>query len=166
MADEKHTVYIGLGANLGDANKTIVEAVAAISALPTSKLVKSSALYQTAPVDASGNDYINAVIELETALSPSDILHALQSIEHDHGRVRPYSNAPRTLDCDVLLYDQRIIATAELVVPHPRMTQRAFVLVPLIEIAPEIHIPDQGKARDFLPLTEHQIIRKLVTSTS
>ncbi len=129
-------VFIGLGANLGDAQATVQQAIGQIAALPQTRLVRQSSLYRTAPVDAGGADYINAVIEISTGLAPLALLRALQDLEQQAGRQRPYRNAPRTLDLDILLYASQTIATPLLTVPHPRMGERAFVLQPLAEIAP------------------------------
>jgi 2-amino-4-hydroxy-6-hydroxymethyldihydropteridine diphosphokinase len=136
--------YIALGANLGDAAVALREAVEALKRLPLTQLRQTSSLYQTAPLDtdagrevaAPGGDYLNAVAELDTGLSALDLLDHLQQIEQQAGRERPYRNAPRTLDLDLLLYGSGRIDSARLTVPHPRMAQRAFVLVPLAEIAP------------------------------
>ena len=128
--------WIGLGANLGDARAALRAAVLAMAALPGTRVQQISSIYRSAPVDAGGPDYLNAVVELETPLAPLALLHALQGIEQAAGRERPYRNAPRTLDLDVLLCDGERIASAELTVPHPRMGERAFVLLPLAELAP------------------------------
>jgi 2-amino-4-hydroxy-6-hydroxymethyldihydropteridine diphosphokinase len=138
-ADER--VFVGLGANLGDAVGTVRAAFEALDALPRTRCVARSALYRSAPVDAQGADYINAVAQLQTELSPAALLEELQAIEKRFGRERPYRNAPRTLDLDLLLYGQRRIATPPLTVPHPRLHERAFVLVPLAEIAPDLALP-------------------------
>lgn len=132
------TAYIALGANLGDAAQAVRDAMARIAALPGTQLRKQSRLYATQPVDATGPDFVNAVVEVATSLQPHDLLAALQQIENDAGRARPYRNAPRTLDLDVLLYGDERIADAALTIPHPRMSERAFVLVPLAEIAPHL----------------------------
>ena len=137
------TAYIALGANLGDAATTLKQAVASINALPLCSIQKTSSLYKTAPLEtlpehAPGNDYINAVVEIKTKLPAPLLLQHLQQIEQAAGRERPYINAPRTLDLDLLLYGNGTIDSADLTVPHPRMWQRAFVLVPLAEIAPEL----------------------------
>lgn len=129
--------FVGLGANLGDRQGTLSAALAAINGLPGTRVVRASPLYRTAPVGAGGPDYLNAVAELATGLAPHALLKALQTIEQAAGRERPYRNAPRTLDLDVLWFDDRTLATADLTVPHPRMTERAFVLRPLADIAPE-----------------------------
>jgi 2-amino-4-hydroxy-6-hydroxymethyldihydropteridine diphosphokinase len=131
------TAYLGLGANLGDARAALHQAIAAIHDSPGITVLARSALYRTAPVDSSGPDYINAVLEVHTALTAPDLLRCLHAIEADAGRERPYRNAPRTLDLDILLYGSGCISSPDLTVPHPRMWQRAFVLVPLAEIAPQ-----------------------------
>jgi 2-amino-4-hydroxy-6-hydroxymethyldihydropteridine diphosphokinase len=131
------TAYIALGANLGDARAALRQAMQAMAALPGVALVRSSSLYRTAPVESIGPDYLNAVVEISTTLAPPDLLAALQAIEQAAGRERPYRNAPRTLDLDILLYDELTLDSPALTIPHPRMDQRAFVLVPLAEIAPQ-----------------------------
>ena len=135
-AGEGVSVFIGLGANLGDRKATLRTALAAIGQLPGTRLLRVSPLYGSAPVDAGGPDYLNAVAELVTTQTPRALLQALQSIEQSAGRERPYRNAPRTLDLDILLIDGLAIDTPSLTVPHPRMHERAFVLLPLAEIAP------------------------------
>ncbi len=134
------TAYIALGANLGDAVQTVRQAAIAIDALPECSVKNTSSLYKTAPLEtlpghAPGGDYINAVIEIETSLPAPTLLKHLQQIELGAGRERPHINAPRTLDLDLLLYGSGSIESKDLTVPHPRMWQRAFVLVPLAEIA-------------------------------
>ena len=135
------TAYIALGANLGDAATAIGQAIISINALPKCSVKKASSLYKTAPLEtlpghAAGDDYNNAVVEIETGLPAPTLLQHLQQIELASGRERPYLNAPRTLDLDLLLYGDGRIDSPQLTVPHPRMWQRAFVLVPLAEIAP------------------------------
>lgn len=130
------TAYIALGANLGDAAATVQQAVRALATLPQTRLLRASSLYRTAPIESSGPDYINAVAEISTALSPQALLAALQALELAAGRERPYRNAPRTLDLDILLYGDITLDSAALTIPHPRMLARAFVLQPLAEIAP------------------------------
>ena len=130
-------VFIGLGANLGDREASLRAAVAALHALPGTRVQRVSALYRSAPVAAGGPDYFNAVAELTTTLAPRPLLHALQAIELAAGRERPYRNAPRTLDLDILWFGNRVLATPELMVPHPRIGERAFVLRPLADLAPE-----------------------------
>ena len=130
--------YIALGANLGDAERAVRGAVDAIAALPHTGLIAQSALYRTAPVDSSGPEYVNAVVQVATRLTAPELLSHLQDIEARAGRERPYRNAPRTLDLDLLLYGSGHMASAALTVPHPRLWQRAFVLVPLADIAPHL----------------------------
>lgn len=140
------TAHVALGANLGDARITVNDAIAALDRLPQTRLLRASRLYRTAPWEASGPDFINAVAALETSLDAHELLRALQALELQAGRERPYRNAPRTLDLDLLLYGDAVIDTPELIVPHPRLRERAFVLVPLAEIAPELVIADELKA--------------------
>ena len=154
-------VFIGLGANLGDAGATLRQALQQIAALPGTQLVASSPLYRTAPVDATGPDFLNAVAELATTLEPLPLLAALQGIEQQHGRQRPYRNAPRTLDLDLLLHGSRVIQTPALSVPHPRLHQRAFVLRPLLDLAPTLHHPALGPLRAHLDAVQDQAIERL-----
>ena len=152
--------YIGLGANLGDPGAALREAIEALAELPDSTLRTRSSFYRTAPIDAVGPDFLNAVVHLETRLAPHALLAALQRIEQVHGRQRPYRNAPRTLDLDLLLYGNEIIDTPTLTVPHPRLHERAFVLRPLAEIAPALNIPGRGQVADLLgPLAGQRIDR-------
>ena len=128
---------IALCANLGDAAVSVLAAMDALARLPGTTVTHRSGLYQSAPVEASGPDFINAVAEISTHLSAPDLLAQLQALEYEAGRERPYANAPRTLDLDLLLYGDAAINSPSLTVPHPRMAQRAFVLLPLAEIAPQ-----------------------------
>lgn len=132
------TAYVALGANLGDAAQTLRDALDNLGHRPGIRLVAASSLYRTAPVDSSGPDYVNAVAEIATTLTAPALLAALQAIENATGRERPYRNAPRTLDLDLLLYGGARIDSPTLTVPHPRMGERAFVLVPLAEVAPTL----------------------------
>ncbi|NBW49055.1 MAG: 2-amino-4-hydroxy-6-hydroxymethyldihydropteridine diphosphokinase [Betaproteobacteria bacterium] len=129
--------YIGLGANLGDPMAALRSALEGLERLPASRLVRASGFFGSTPVDSSGPDYVNAVAEISTCLSAPDLLSALQQQELQAGRERPYRNAPRTLDLDILLYGSARIASPALTVPHPRMRERAFVLMPLAELDPE-----------------------------
>ena len=131
------TAFVGLGANLGDARQAVQQALIDLAHLPHSELLAASRLYRSAPVAAAGPDFVNAVAELRTSLSAPALLDALQALEHAAGRQRPYPNAPRTLDLDLLLYGEARIDSARLTVPHPRWCQRAFVLRPLAELAPQ-----------------------------
>jgi 2-amino-4-hydroxy-6-hydroxymethyldihydropteridine diphosphokinase len=134
---ETVTAFVGLGANLGDARQALASALRALGGIPDTELVRSSRMYLSAPVDAGGPDYLNAVAQVRTRLTAPALLRALQSIEQAAGRERPYRNAPRTLDLDLLLYGDARIASPSLTIPHPRMGERAFVLLPLAELAPE-----------------------------
>ncbi|QBK05239.1 2-amino-4-hydroxy-6-hydroxymethyldihydropteridine diphosphokinase [Hylemonella gracilis] len=128
--------YVGLGANLGDARETLRHALVELDRLPGTRLVRASSIYRSAPVDAQGPDFWNAVAGIETRLNPYELLAALQQLEQAAGRERPYRNAPRTLDLDLLLHGVLRQDDPELTLPHPRMRDRAFVLLPLAEIAP------------------------------
>lgn len=130
--------HVALGANLGDARATVSDAIAALDSLPQTRLLRASGLYRSAPWEASGPDFINAVAAVETVLDAHELLRALQALELQAGRERPYRNAPRTLDLDLLLYGDAVIDTPDLSVPHPRLRERAFVLLPLAEIAPAL----------------------------
>ncbi len=128
--------WVGLGANLGDARATVISAMDALPAIEGVRVRKRSSVYTTAPVDAIGPDFVNAVVEIETSLTAPGLLHSLLALEQQFGRKRPFYHAPRTLDLDLLQYGDARIDSRDLVVPHPRMFERAFVLVPLHEIAP------------------------------
>jgi 2-amino-4-hydroxy-6-hydroxymethyldihydropteridine diphosphokinase len=128
--------YVGIGANLGEAQRAVRKAIADLGKLPAVTLRRKSSLYRTQPVDAGGPDYVNAVVEIATRLTAPELLSQLRRLESEAGRERPYRNAPRTLDLDLLLYGSARIESGQLTVPHPRMRERAFVLVPLAEIAP------------------------------
>ena len=153
--------FVGLGANLGDRARQIDSACAEIAALPTTTLLARSALYASAPLDASGGEYLNAVAQVRTALAPLELLRALQAIESRHGRVRPFAGAPRTIDLDLLLYGGLVMASDELTLPHPRLHERAFVLVPLAEIAPERVVPGRGRVVDLCAAVASQRVAKL-----
>lgn len=130
--------YVGLGANLGNARETLRQALADLDRLPSTRLLRASSLYRSAPVDAQGPDFWNAVASVETQLAPYELLAALQTLELAAGRERPYRNAPRTLDLDLLLHGTVRQGDPALTLPHPRMRERAFVLLPLSEIAPDL----------------------------
>lgn len=149
---EPVTAFVGLGANLGEPQRALADALAALARLPDTRLARSSRVYRSAPVDAGGPDFFNAVAQLETRLTAPDLLARLQAIEHAAGRERPYRNAPRTLDLDLLLYGSARIASARLTVPHPRLRERAFVLLPLQELAPE-----RVEARDLAAVAVQRI---------
>lgn len=155
--------FVALGANLGEPRKALEKALAAMDALEGVKVKKASSFYRTAPVDSSGPDYVNAVAIVETTLTPEALLTELFKIEDSAHRVRPAGvhNAPRTLDLDLLLFGDEIRDTDFLKLPHPRMHERAFVLVPLLEIAPECVIPGKGAAAQFLCGVRDQAIERL-----
>lgn len=144
MADAPARAFVGLGANLGDARSTVQTALRELATLPATTLVAASSLYRSAPVDAAGPEFVNAVAELRTTLTPRALLRALQAIEQAHGRERPYRNAPRTLDLDLLLHGEARLDEPTLTLPHPRMHERAFVLLPLAELAPTLVLPGHG----------------------
>jgi 2-amino-4-hydroxy-6-hydroxymethyldihydropteridine diphosphokinase len=151
---------IGLGANLGDAAGALAHASAAIAQLPQSEPLSFSGIYCSAPVESSGPDYLNAVQLIRTSLPALTLLKNLLAIERQHGRERPYKNAPRTLDLDLLLYGEQAITTPTLSVPHPRMHLRAFVLLPLLEVWPDAVISGIGPAADQLPRVADQSISR------
>jgi len=147
--------YVGLGGNLGDAAASVREAFGALARLPGTRLLRASRLYRTPAWGVTAQpDFINAVAMLDTALAPSALLEGLLRIERDAGRDRRADGSdrwgPRTLDLDLLLYGDQVIDTPGLTVPHPYLLRRAFVLVPLMEIAPDIHVPGHGAAADAL----------------
>ncbi|MBI5260038.1 MAG: 2-amino-4-hydroxy-6-hydroxymethyldihydropteridine diphosphokinase [Burkholderiales bacterium] len=150
--------FVGVGANLGDARATVR---AALSRLAELGPLRVSALYRTAPLDASGPDFINAVAEVHTALAAQALLGELQALEAAFGRERPYRHAPRTLDLDLLLHGSACLATPRLTLPHPRLHQRAFVLHPLLELAPDLLLPGLGRLADHLAATAGQAIERL-----
>jgi 2-amino-4-hydroxy-6-hydroxymethyldihydropteridine diphosphokinase len=137
---------LGVGANLGDPRAAVRKAIEDLAQLPGTVTVAVSSLYRSAPLDADGPDYVNAVVQVRTELSPDALLAALQAIEQQAGRERPYRNAPRTLDLDILLYGEHRVDRDDLQIPHPRMWQRAFVVLPLAEIAPDLVSPAQVQA--------------------
>ena len=152
---------IGLGANLGDAPATLASAVDELQRLPRSTLTAVSPTYRSAPVDAVGPDFFNAVVLLDTHLAPLELLAQLQRIELAHGRQRGVRNAPRTLDLDLLLYGDRQLALPELTVPHPRLHTRAFALRPLADVWPEAVIPGRGPVMHWLPGVAEQRVERV-----
>jgi len=157
-----NTAYVALGANLGDPTATVLAAFGALANLPDSRVVHGSSLYRTAPVGITAQpDFINAVAELETTLAPEALLDALFEIEERFGRVRAQKNGPRTLDLDLLLYNDQFLALPRLTLPHPRLHLRAFVLQPLAELAPNLVIPGRGSVAAWLPAVANQGIVRL-----
>ena len=153
--------YVGLGANLGDARATLARALASLARLPETRLVRSSPFYRSAPIDSSGPDYVNAVAQLETGVDAATLHARLQAIELEHGRERPYRNAPRTLDLDLLLFGDAVIDSPALIVPHPRLHERAFVLRPLADLAPQLQVPGRGPLAGLLAAVAAQRIDRL-----
>lgn len=150
--------YIGVGANLGDTGQTLRAAATELGAAAGIHACRLAPWYRSAPVDASGPDYVNTVAAIDTSLSPWALLDLLQSIEQRHGRARPYRNAPRTLDLDILLYGELTVNDARLTLPHPRMHERAFVLLPLADLAPDLTLA-QGAIRDLAATLDQRITR-------
>jgi 2-amino-4-hydroxy-6-hydroxymethyldihydropteridine diphosphokinase len=138
--------FIAIGSNLQQPHSQVRLAFGLLGGLPKTRLIRRSSLYRTAPVGYDNQpDFINAVAEVETDLGPLELLHALLALEKAQGRERPFPNAPRVLDLDLLLYNDAIMQTPELTLPHPRMHTRSFVLLPLLEISPDLVIPGHGK---------------------
>jgi 2-amino-4-hydroxy-6-hydroxymethyldihydropteridine diphosphokinase len=153
--------YVALGANIGEPVRHLRAAVVDLDTLPGTTVVARSSLYRSAPVGLLDQpDFINAVVSVDTTLEPLDLLYALLAIEARHGRVRSVPNAPRTLDLDLLLHGDTTMTSPELTLPHPRMHERAFVLLPLVEIAPDVVLPGLGPAHGFLPAVASQEIAR------
>jgi len=158
----KHTVFVGLGSNLGDPRAHVLHAMDALNSLPQSRLVARSSLYRSAPIGyLEQPDFINAVVQLQTDLTPLAVLQNLLALEREQGRQRQFLNAPRTLDLDVLLYDNLQHHEHGLTLPHPQMHLRAFVLQPLLEIAPDCVIPGIGTAAAALQNCQDQKLERL-----
>ena len=157
-----NTAYVALGANLGDPAATIRAAFGALANLPESRVVHCSSLYRTAPVgNTEQPEFINAVAALETTLAPESLLDALFDIEARFGRIRAEKNGPRTLDLDLLLYNNQQLNLPRLTLPHPRLHLRAFVLHPLAELAPDLQLPGRGSIAAWLPAVANQGISRL-----
>ena len=158
-----HKAYIGLGSNMANPVAQVREALDELAHLPSSRLLAVSSLYRSAPVGKLDQpDFINAVALIETDLTPQDLLKSLLEIEHYHGRVREYRNGPRTLDLDILLYDDLQCNDAHLTLPHPRMHQRAFVLQPLCEIAPDCRLAGHGPLAELLKECSGQQLERVL----
>jgi 2-amino-4-hydroxy-6-hydroxymethyldihydropteridine diphosphokinase len=156
--------FVGVGANLGDAQTTVCAALQALGRLPDTRCAAHSSLYRSAPVDATGPDFINAVAELHSALPALAMLRELQTIEQAFGRERSVRNAPRTLDLDLLLYGEQVMHSETLTLPHPRLHLRAFVLRPLAEIDPALLLPGLGGLGPWLQRVSDQAIERLVAA--
>ena len=148
--------FVAIGANLGDTEASVKTAMAAIGALQRTTVTARSSLYRSEPVDAEGPDFVNAVVAVRTGLDAEQFLVALQRLETQAGRERPFPNAPRTLDLDLLMHGNSVIDTPTLTLPHPRMRERAFVLKPLAEIAPD-KVPRAALAR-----VTGQVVKRIV----
>lgn len=154
--------YIGLGSNLADPQTQVLQALQALDGLPQTRVLARSSLYRSAPVGYLDQpDFINAVAQVETVLSPRELLDALLALEHECGRTREFRNAPRTLDLDLLLYGELQHHEHGLTVPHPQMHLRAFVLQPLLEIAPDCAIPGVGSAAEAMRQCEDQQLERI-----
>jgi 2-amino-4-hydroxy-6-hydroxymethyldihydropteridine diphosphokinase len=157
-----HQAFIALGSNLQDPQKQIQFALQTIANLPDIEIIKASSLYQTTPVGYDNQpDFINAVAEISTKLAPLALMRTLLKIEASQGRERPFPNAPRVIDLDLLLYDDVVMETEELTLPHPRMSGRGFVMLPLAEIAPKITIGTHGYADVLAAKCDNQGVQKL-----
>lgn len=158
----RHVAYIGLGSNLAEPVAQVRTAFAQLGALPGTRLLASSSLYRSAPVGYLDQpDFVNAVARLETSLAPRELLAALLELEQTHGRTREFQNAPRTLDLDLLMYDDLVHHEHGLTVPHPEMHKRAFVLLPLLEIAPDCVIPGAGRAAEAMHACTNQLLERI-----
>lgn len=158
----EHAAYLGLGSNLGWPERQLLEAFDEIAATPGIRLLARSSLYRSAPVGyAAQPDFVNAAAAILTTLAPHALLRALLDIERGHGRVRAQLNGPRTLDLDILLYGELQCHDEALTLPHPRLHERAFVLYPLLEIAPACAIPGRGEARRWLAACAGQQVRHI-----
>jgi len=154
--------YVGLGSNLDEPCAQVLRALQELAGLPRSRLSARSSLYRSAPLGYGAQpEFINAVAAVDTELGAAELLHELQALEARHGRRRSFANAPRTLDLDLLLYGDERIDAPGLVVPHPRMHERAFVLRPLAEIAPQASIPDHGSATACLAACAEQKVERI-----
>jgi len=157
-----HRAFVALGSNLEDPQQQVLRALDELDELPGTRVTARSALYRTAPVGYDNQpDFINAAAEVSTTLDPLALLRALLALETAHGRERPFPNAPRVLDLDLLLYDDLELHDPELTLPHPRLHERGFVLFPLADIAPELHVPGQGRVCDLLHALPDQGVERM-----
>lgn len=157
-----HRAFVALGSNLEDPQHQVLRALAELDSLPETRVIAKSALYRTAPVGYDNQpDFINAAAEVSTTLEPLALLRALLALETAHGRERPFPNAPRVLDLDLLMYDEMQLHDPELTLPHPRLHERGFVLFPLADIAADVNVPGQGRVRDLLRSLPDQGVERL-----
>jgi 2-amino-4-hydroxy-6-hydroxymethyldihydropteridine diphosphokinase len=162
MSKFQHTAFIALGSNLQNPKHQVQQALEAIKSHEEIQFVGASSLYKTAPVGYDNqDDFINAVAEIKTDLTPIELLRSLLSIENTFGRERPFPNAPRVLDLDLLLYDDIAMDSEELTLPHPRMHERGFVVIPLAEIAPKLTVGKHGHADELAAKCDNQGIIKI-----
>lgn len=155
------TVYVALGSNVDNPTAQIEQAIEEVSALPGVQLKKASHLYQSKAIGPKQPDIINAVIEIETTLTPIALLDILQLIENHHYRKRVIKWGPRTLDCDIILFGQKIIQSERLVIPHPEMKNRNFVIIPLYEIARDLIFPDNSPLKSYIKNFEQTQIQRI-----
>ena len=157
-----HTVYLGLGSNQSDPINQIKNATKLIEKIETSKIIKKSSLYESLPVGYLDQpNFINQVISLQTSLSPAELFERFQQIEFQLKRVKKIVNGPRTIDIDILLFNQEIILTNDLTIPHPRMLDRAFVMIPLLEIEPNILVPKISNLKEILGKLDIKTLTKI-----
>lgn len=153
--------WVGLGGNLGNVQETLSAALQALHDVPQIENIEVSSFYRSAPVDAGGEDFVNAVARFQTTLKPLPLLHLLQAIEQQFGRERPYWHAPRTLDLDLLLYDDLVMQGSELTLPHHAMHERAFVLLPIAELDELVVVPHHGAVKELLNGVKDQPIERI-----
>lgn len=158
-----HRAYVALGSNLQDPEQQVLRAFEELNGLPQTRVVAKSALYRTAPVGYDNQpDFVNAAAEVSTELEPLALLRALLALETAHGRERPFPNAPRVLDLDLLFYDDLAMHDPELTLPHPRLHERGFVLFPLADIAPDLTVPGKGTVRALLEALPDQGVQRMI----
>src|SRR5512143_2224188 len=159
------TAFIALGANLDHPGRQIEAGIRELAALPQTRVIRRSSLYRSAPVGYRDQpDFINAVAQIETGLAPRELLEALLAVEQRHGRLRDFPNAPRTLDLDIVLYGDLVVHEDGLTIPHPRMHERAFVIIALAEIAPDCVVPGRGRAADLAKGLDSGSVTRLARS--
>lgn len=154
-------VLLGLGGNIGDAKQTLKDAIICLAQNPHIEVISRSCYYKSEPINATGDDFVNNVIAITTNLDPLTLLKVCQSVEDTFGRERPFPNAPRTIDIDILTYDDLEQNHPQLTLPHPRMVERLFVLLPLLEIEPELSLPRVGSLKDLIKNLTSQRIEKI-----
>lgn len=154
-------VLLGLGGNIGDAKQTLKDAIICLAQNPHIEVTSRSCYYKSAPINATGEDFVNNVIAITTNLDPLTLLKVCQSVEDTFGRERPFPNAPRTIDIDILTYDNLEQNHPDLTLPHPRMVERLFVLLPLLEIEPELTLPKVGPLKNLIQNLTSQRIEKI-----